>query len=53
MNETLGALGKPAHEKGAQTGDDTIRRTQIGRYPQLMFDEDRLGNDGTEASWLC
>src|SRR6266851_737967 len=49
-----------AHEKGAQTGDDTIRRAQIGRTlaaaiedPQLMFDERRLGNDGTEASWPC
>jgi hypothetical protein len=47
-----------AHEKGAQSGDDTIRGAQIGRtlaaaieYPQLMFDEHRLGNDGTEASW--
>ena len=49
-----------AHEKGAQTGDDTIRGAQIGRTlaaaiedPQLMFDEHRLGNDGTEASWPC
>ena len=49
-----------AHEKGAQTGDDTIRGVQIGRTlaaaiedPQLMFDEHRLGNDGTEASWPC
>jgi hypothetical protein len=47
-----------AHEKGAQTDDDTIRGAQIGRTlaatiedPQLMFDEHRLGNDGTEASW--
>ena len=46
-----------AHEKGAQSGDDTIRGAQIGRTlaaaiedPQLMFDEHRLGNDGTEAS---
>jgi hypothetical protein len=49
-----------AHEKGAQSGDDTIRGAQIGRTlaaaiedPQLMFDEHRLGNDGTEASWSC
>ena len=49
-----------AHEKGAQSGDDTIRGAQIGRTlaaaiadPQLMFDEHRLGNDGTEASWPC
>ena len=49
-----------AHEKGAQTGDDTIRSAQIGAHvwsaiedPQLMFDEHRLGNDGTEASWPC
>ena len=39
-----------AHEKGAQSGDDTIRGAQIGRTlaaaiedPQLMFDEHRLG----------
>jgi hypothetical protein len=49
-----------AHEEGAQTGEDTIRGAQIGRTlaaaiedPQLMFDEHRLGNDGTEASWPC
>src|SRR4029077_7541408 len=49
-----------AHEKGAQSGDDTIRGAQIRRTlaaaiedPQLMFDEHRLGNDGTEASWPC
>jgi hypothetical protein len=49
-----------ADEKGAQTSDDTISGAQIGRmlaaaieYPQLMFDEHRLGNDGTEASWPC
>jgi len=49
-----------AHEKGTQTGDDTIRGAQIGRTlaaatedPQLMFDEHRLGNDGTEASRPC
>jgi len=37
-----------------------IRGAQIGRTlaaaiedPQLMFDEHRLGNDGTEASWPC
>jgi hypothetical protein len=49
-----------AHEKGAQSGDDTIRGAQIGRTlaaaiedPQLMFDEHRLGNDRTEASWPC
>jgi hypothetical protein len=49
-----------AHEKGAQSGDHTIRGAQIGRTlaaaiedPQLMFDEHRLGNDGTEASWPC
>ena len=49
-----------AHDKGAQTGEDTIRGEQIGRTlataiedPQLMFNEQRLGNDGTEASWPC
>jgi hypothetical protein len=49
-----------AHEKSAQTGDDTIRGAEIGRTlaasiqdSQLMFDEHRLGNDGTEASWPC
>jgi hypothetical protein len=48
------------HEKGAQTGDDAIRLAQIGRTlaaaiedPQLMFDEHRLGHDGTESSWPC
>jgi len=36
----------------------TIRGPQVGRTlaaaiedPQLMFYEQRLGNDGTEASW--
>jgi hypothetical protein len=45
------------HEQGAQTGDNPIRRPQVGRtFPaaiedaQLMFDEHRLGNDGTEAA---
>jgi hypothetical protein len=49
-----------AHEKGAQTSDDTIRGAQVGSTlaaaiddPQLMFDQHRLGNDGTEASWPC
>jgi hypothetical protein len=49
-----------AHEEGAQTGEDSIRGAQIGRTlaaaienPQLMFDEHRLGNDRTEASWPC
>jgi hypothetical protein len=49
-----------AHEKGAQSGDNTICRAQIGRTlaaaiedPQLMFDEHRLGNDGPEASRPC
>ena len=49
-----------AHEKGAQAGDDTIRGAQVGRTlaaaiedQQLMFDEHRLSNDGTEASWPC
>src|SRR6516164_4054525 len=49
-----------AHEKSAQTGDNTIRGAQVGctlaaaiEDPQLMFDEHRLGYHGTEASWLC
>jgi hypothetical protein len=45
-----------AHEKSAQTGDDRIRGAQFTATiedPQLTFDEHRLGNDGTEASWPC
>ena len=45
------------HEKGTQAGDDTIRRPEVGSTlsaatedPQLMFDEHRLGHDGTEAA---
>jgi len=46
-----------AHEKSTQTGEDTIRGTQIGRTlaapiedQQLMAEQYRLGNNGTEAS---
>ena len=50
-----------AHEKkSAQTGDNTIRGTQVGctlaaaiEDPQLMSDEHRLGYHGTEAPWPC
>jgi hypothetical protein len=54
-----GDAEKPAgvHEQGAQTGNDPIRRPQVGcTFPaaienaQLMFDKHRLGNDGTEAA---
>src|SRR5215471_2587463 len=45
------------HEKGAQTGDDTLCGAQVGSTlaaaiedAYLMFDEQRLGNDGTEAA---
>ena len=47
-----------AHEHGAQTGDDAIRGTQVGRTlaaatkdEQLMSDQHRFGNDGTESAW--
>jgi hypothetical protein len=47
-----------AHEPCAPTGNDPIYRAQVGRAlaaaiedQQLMFDEHRLGHDGTEASW--
>jgi hypothetical protein len=47
----------PAHEQGAQTGDDTIFGSQVGRAlsaaiqdAQLMFDEHRFGNDRPEAT---
>jgi hypothetical protein len=46
-----------AHDKGAQTGDETIRGSQVGSTlpaaiedAQLMFDQHRLGNDGTETA---
>ena len=49
-----------AYEKGAPTGDDTIRRAQVGSRLaaaiedlQLMFDEHQLGNNGTDASRPC
>ena len=41
------------HEKDAQTGDDTLGGAEVGSPIEnqwLMFDEHRLGNDGTEAS---
>jgi hypothetical protein len=53
-----GAENAPrAHEKGAQTSDDTIRGGQVGRTfataiedQQLMPDQYRFGNHGTDAS---
>ena len=46
-----------AHEKGAQTGDNAIGRTQVGRTlasaiedQELMFDEEGLGTYGTDAA---
>jgi hypothetical protein len=41
------------HEKDAQTGDHTLGGAEVGSAIEnqwLMFDEHRLGNDGTEAS---
>jgi hypothetical protein len=50
----------PAHEEGAQTGDDTVRGSQVARAfsaavkdEQLMFDEHRFSNDRTEAARSC
>jgi len=49
-----------AHEKGAQTGDETLCGAQVGSTlagaiedAELMFDEQRFGNDGTEPSRPC
>ena len=38
---------------GGQNYGAQIERTLVAAIedPQLMFDEHRLGNDGTEASW--
>jgi len=48
------------HEKGAQTGDETLCDAQVGSTlaaaiedALLMFDEQRFGNDGTEPSRPC
>jgi hypothetical protein len=48
------------HEDGAQTGDDTVRGSQVARAlsaaiqdAQLMFDEHRFGNDRPEAARSC
>jgi hypothetical protein len=45
------------HQQSAPTGDDAIRQAEIWRAltraiedQQLMFDEDRFGNDGTDAA---
>ena len=47
-------------EKCTQTGDDTIRHAQVGRTLataiedlQLMLDQHRFGNHGSEAPRLC
>src|SRR6516225_10683599 len=48
------------HEKGAQTGDETLCGAQVGSTlaaaigaAKWMFDEQRFGNDGTESSRPC
>ena len=49
-----------AHDKGAQTGEDTIRGTQVGctfataiEDQQLMPDQYGFGNHGTEPARNC
>jgi hypothetical protein len=48
------------HEKGTQTGDEPLCGAQVGSTlagaiedAELMFDEQRFGNDGTEPSRPC
>jgi hypothetical protein len=60
QNDGRAEKASPAHEQGAQTGDDTICGSQVGRAlsaaikdAQLMFDEHRFGNDRTEAARSC
>ena len=50
----------PAHEKGAQAGDDPIGGAQVRRTltaaiedQQLMPDQRGFGNDGTESTRPC
>ena len=50
----------PAHEKGAQTGDDPIGGAQVGRTlaaaiedQQLMPDQHGFGNNGTDSARPC
>ena len=54
-----GRTDQPArpHKQSAPTGDDAIREAEIWSAPtraiedqQLMFDEDGLGNYGTDAT---
>jgi hypothetical protein len=50
----------PAHEKGAQTGDNPIDGAKL-RHPlaaavehqQLMPDQHGFGDNGTDSSWPC
>jgi hypothetical protein len=56
QNDGRAEKASPAHEQGAQTGDDTIFGSQVGRAlsaaiqdAQLMFDEHRFGNDRPET----
>jgi len=51
---TTGTQACRVHEKGTQTGDETLSGVQVGSTTaaaiedaSLMFDEQRLGNDGT------
>ena len=60
QNDGNAEKASPAHEERAQTGDDTVCGSQLGRAPsaaikdaQLMFDEHRFGNDRTEAARSC
>jgi hypothetical protein len=51
---------RPAHEKGAQTGDDPIGGAQVRHTlaaaiedQQLMPEQRRFGNNGTESARPC
>ena len=50
----------PAHEKGPQTGDNTIRGAQVRRTlaaaiedQELMSDQHGFGDHGPETARLC
>ena len=60
QNDGRAEKASPAHEESAQTGDDTVRGSQVARAlsaaikdAQLMFDEHRFGDDRTEAARSC
>jgi hypothetical protein len=57
QNDGRAEKASRVQKQGAQTGDETIRGSQIGsalpasiQDAELMFDEHRLGNHGTEAA---